>query len=425
MNKKAREQLNFIKKRLASQKKEKYKIKKGFFTLSEKKALRKKHKAVLKYSHRHYKPKTYEIARGRLKIKQLTTIVKNYSGRNNTGRITVRHKGGRVKRFYRILNYKHKLEGPAQVVKISYDPNRSGFIALLLFASGIMTYVLCAEKVRIGQYILISRGLPPRKRRFRKAQRQNTKIKTFISEIDEIKKMLNKDLKIKNKKRREVRHPRIVANLGIGHGNILPLRFIPLGSFVFNISQTLHSKPIFGRAAGVYLKLERLKLQLNKIGYAGLKLPSGKFVYVDIDCLATFGRVSNQDHHLRKLNKAGENRWRGIRPSVRGVAMNPVDHPMGGGEGKTSGGRPSVSAWGRLTKGFKTKKKREIKKDKILLRRRNKLFNYKILFKKKFKKTQFYQKKRKQSDKTVENNYKKADYKKLYYHENVVRKTIN
>jgi len=105
-------------------------------------------------------------------------------------------------------------------------------------------------------------------------------------------------------------------------------------------------------------------MQDNGIGYAGLALPSGKVVYVDLDCVATFGRVSNSDHHIQKLTKAGQNRWRGIRPSVRGVAMNPVDHPMGGGEGKTSGGRPSVSAWGRLTKGFKTKKKRYIKKEK-------------------------------------------------------------
>lgn len=382
-----RTKLNFLKQRLVNQQKDRYGLKKGLFTLSQKNSLKKKLKAELKTSRRYIVAKTYEIPRGRLKIKKLTLIVKNHSGRNNTGKITVRHKGGRHKRFYRMLNYKHFLEGPARVVKINYDPNRTGFIALLLFPSGLMTYVLCAENIKLGQKLLISKGFSYRTRRLKMLDKL-IKNRSFIN---------YKELTLQRTERGE-RGPkgergllRIKEHLGLDDGNILPLRYIPLGSFVFNISKHVNSQPIYGRSAGVYLKLVTKKLQRNSIGYAGLVLPSGKSVYVDLDCLATFGRVSNSDHHLRKLHKAGQNRWRGIRPSVRGVAMNPVDHPMGGGEGKTSGGRPSVSAWGRLTKGFKTRKKIIIKKEKALQRRRNQLKNYKIEFKKPLKQTYYFQ----------------------------------
>ena len=379
---KLREKVNFLKQRLVDQQKERYGRKKGFFTLSQKNTLKKIFKARLKKSRTYYQAKTFEIPRGRTKIKKLTLIVKNHSGRNNTGQITVRHKGGRAKRFYRVLNYKHFIEGPARIVKIDYDPNRTGFIALLLFPSGLMSYVLCAEKVKLGQKILISRGLAYRRRRLVK-----------LDEAVTNKKYLNyHDLKSEDPK--EVKEKggfRLRQHLGLDVGNILPLRFIPLGSFVFNIGQTVNSHPIYGRAAGVYLKLVTKKMQPNGIGYAGLSLPSGKHIYVDLDCIATLGRVSNSDHHIRKLTKAGQNRWRGIRPSVRGVAMNPVDHPMGGGEGKTSGGRPSVSAWGRLTKGFKTKKKKEIKRYKFLQRRRNQLLNYKIELKRRLPRTYYFQ----------------------------------
>lgn len=165
MKKILREKVNYLKQRLVNQQKERYGLKKGFFTLSQKNTLKKIFKSELKSSRRYYKVKTFEIPRGRIKIKKLTLIVKNNSGRNNTGRITVRHKGGRHKRFYRILNYKHIIEGVARIVKINYDPNRTGFIALLLFHSGLMTYVLCAENVKLGQKILISKGISGRKRR--------------------------------------------------------------------------------------------------------------------------------------------------------------------------------------------------------------------------------------------------------------------
>jgi len=165
MKKILRDKVNYLKQRLVNQKKERYSLKKGFFTLSQKNSLKKKFKAELKSSRRFYEAKTFEIPRGRTKIKQLTLIVKNHSGRNNTGRITVRHKGGRHKRFYRMLNYKHFVEGVARIVKINYDPNRTGFIALLLFPSGLMTYVLCAENVKLGQKILISKGVSSRKHR--------------------------------------------------------------------------------------------------------------------------------------------------------------------------------------------------------------------------------------------------------------------
>ena len=385
MKGKLREKVNYLKQRLVDQQKERYGRKKGFFTLSEKNTLKKKFKANRKTLSTYSEAKTFEIPRGRNKIKKLTLILKNHSGRNNTGEITVRHQGGRSKRFYRMINYKHLIEGPARIVKIDYDPNRTGFIALLLFPSGLMTYVLCAEDVKIGQKILISRGVENRKRRLLKLDNIINK-KQFVSFQDykTVDQTISHDYT-------DHGGLRIRQYLGLDVGNILPLRFIPLGSFVFNLGKTTNSRAIYGRSAGVYLKLMTKKMQENGIGYAGLALPSGKIIYVDLDCVATFGRVSNSDHHIQKLTKAGQNRWRGIRPSVRGVAMNPVDHPMGGGEGKTSGGRPSVSAWGRLTKGFKTKKKRYIKKEKAILRRRNQLLNYKIELKKPLPRTYHFQ----------------------------------
>jgi ribosomal protein L2 len=174
--------------------------------------------------------------------------------------------------------------------------------------------------------------------------------------------------------------PRLYQNLDLQEGNVLPLRYIPLGSWVFNVALMKNARPIYGKAAGVYLKLisKKISKKDKTKGFAGLSLPSGQLLFVDLDVKVTLGRVSNVEHKLKKLHKAGQNRWRGWRPSVRGVALNPVDHPHGGGEGKTAGGRPSVSAWGRLTKGVKTKDKAQIIKYKILKRRRNKLENYKL-----------------------------------------------
>jgi large subunit ribosomal protein L2 len=282
-------------------------------------------------------------------IRNLTTILKKKSGRNNSGQITVRHRGGRHKRLYRIIAFNNRYQGVVRVLKIEYDPNRTGFIALLWFPNGILCYMLCAHKVCQGQKLLIGGDITERKNRW----------------------IHNNTLQYK-------KNTRLYHHLDLQEGNVLPLRYIPLGSWVFNVALIKNEKPIYGKAAGVYLKLiSKKKLEGKKNGFAGLALPSGQILFVDLDVKVTYGRVSNIEHKLKKFHKAGQNRWRGWRPSVRGVAMNPVDHPHGGGEGKTSGGRPSVSLWGKLTKGKKTKKKTKIIKYKILKRRRNKLENYK------------------------------------------------
>jgi len=270
-------------------------------------------------------------------VRSLTTILKKTSGRNNTGRITVRHRGGRHKRLYRMISFNNRYQGIARVLKIEYDPNRTGRIALLWFPSGILCYMLCAEKVCQGQKLIIGGDIKKRYQRLRKIKR------------DAIKKKLNLE--------RKHTRLRIFQHADLQEGNVLSLRNIPLGSWVFNVGIDKNQRTAYGKAAGVYLKVVSKKIDENKKGYAGLSLPSGQMLFVDLDIKVTFGRVSNVEHKLKKLKRAGQNRWRGWRPHVRGVAMNPVDHPHGGGEGKTSGGRPSVSAWGRLTKGFKTKKK--------------------------------------------------------------------
>lgn len=294
-------------------------------------------------------------------IRNLTTILKNKSGRNNSGKITIRHRGSRHKRLYRIISFNNRLQGIARVLRIEYDPNRTGKIALLWFPSGILCYMLCAEKVVQGQKLLIGGDINDRFMR-RLYIRKRAK-KKGIEKYDNGFRLFNHaDLK---------------------DGNVLALRYIPLGSLVFNVALMKNQKPIFGRAAGVGLKIVSKKLSKDNItGYAGLSLPSGQIIFADLEVKVTIGRVSNIGHKLKKLHKAGQNRWRGWRPSVRGVAMNPVDHPHGGGEGKTSGGRPSVSLWGRLTKGVKTRSKKKIIKNKIITRRRNKLKNYKDQYEK-------------------------------------------
>jgi len=293
-------------------------------------------------------------------IRKLTTILKKKSGRNNSGKITVRHRGGRHKRLYRMISLNNRYQGVARVLRIEYDPNRTGKIALLWFPNGILCYMLCAHNVLQGQKILIGGDLNERYKRYNRIVEASSN----SNQIDDIR-------------------FRLFHHADLQEGNVLPLRYIPLGSWVFNVSLIKNETPAYGRAAGIYLKVISKKLSENKTtGYAGLALPSGQILFVDLEVKVTLGRVSNVDHKLKKLYKAGQNRWRGWRPSVRGVAMNPVDHPHGGGEGKTSGGRPSVSAWGRLTKGVKTKKKKKVLKTKIITRRRNKLENYKNIYEK-------------------------------------------
>ncbi len=242
--------------------------------------------------------------------KSLVRPLKKSGGRNNLGRITCRHIGGGHKRRYRIIDFKRDKRGiPARVTSIEYDPNRSARIALLTYADGEKRYILAPKDLKVGDTLQAGPG----------------------SEI----------------------RP----------GNALPLAEMPLGSLVHNVELKPGKGGQIVRAAGTYAQL------LAKEGdYATLRLPSGEVRRVRIECYATVGQVGNEDHENLSLGKAGRSRWLGIRPTVRGVAMNPVDHPHGGGEGRTSGGRHPVTPWGVPTKGKKTRKNRT--SDPFIIRRR-------------------------------------------------------
>ncbi|WP_448548154.1 50S ribosomal protein L2 [Thalassotalea fusca] len=233
-------------------------------------------------------------------------------GRNNTGRITVRHVGGGHKQHYRVIDFKRTKDGiPAKVERLEYDPNRSANIALVLYADGERRYILAPKGLKAGD--------------------------TIQSGVD----------------------------APIKAGNTLPLRNTPLGSVIHAIELKPGKGAQIARAAGTYAQL------VAKDGaYVTLRLRSGEMRKVEADCRATLGEIGNAEHMLRSLGKAGAQRWRGVRPTVRGVAMNPVDHPHGGGEGKTSGGRHPVSPWGVPTKGYKTRKNKRT--DKFIVRRRTK-----------------------------------------------------
>ena len=233
-------------------------------------------------------------------------------GRNNNGRVTTRHIGGGHKQHYRVVDFKRTKDGiPAKVERLEYDPNRTAHIALLLFADGERRYIIAPRGVKAGD-VLQSGSTAP--------------IKT---------------------------------------GNCLPLRNIPVGSVVHAIELKPGKGAQLARSAGASVQLVAREGQ-----YATLRLRSGEMRKVLADCRATLGEVSNSEHSLRKLGKAGAARWRGVRPTVRGVAMNPVDHPHGGGEGRTSGGRHPVSPWGTPTKGYKTRKNKRT--DNLIVRRRGK-----------------------------------------------------
>lgn len=235
------------------------------------------------------------------------------AGRNNQGRITVRHMGGGHKRHYRIIDFKRDKDGiPARVERIEYDPNRSAFIALVLYADGERRYIIAPKGVNAGYKINSGPAAP---------------IKT---------------------------------------GNCLPIRNIPVGSVVHCIELKPGKGAQLARSAGA-----SAQLVAREGVYAILRLRSGEMRKVLIDCRATLGEVSNAEHGLRELGKAGAVRWRGVRPTVRGVAMNPVDHPHGGGEGRTKGGRHPVSPWGMPTKGYKTRKNKRTT-DMIVRDRRSK-----------------------------------------------------
>lgn len=242
--------------------------------------------------------------------KSLVVALRKTGGRNNYGRRTARHRGGGHKRLYRIIDFKrNKEEVPAKVAAIEYDPNRSARIALLHYQDGEKRYILAPVDLKVGDTVVSS------------------------PEAD------------------------------IKPGNALPLRNIPLGTLVHNVELKPGKGGQLARSAGAYAQL------LAKEGnYAHLKLPSGEVRLVHLNCKATIGQVSNVEHENLSIGKAGRSRWLGWRPRVRGVAMNPVDHPLGGGEGKTSGGRHPVSPWGMPTKGYKTRKPKD--SDKYIIKRR-------------------------------------------------------
>lgn len=221
-------------------------------------------------------------------------------GRNNHGRMTVRHQGGGHKRHYRIVDFRrNKYDVPAKVATLEYDPNRTAFIALLHYADGEKRYILAPQRLNVGDTVLASRE---------------------------------------------------VGKVEIKPGNAMLLRNIPVGTIIHNVELQPERGGQMARSAGSYIQL------MGKEGkYAQLKLPSGEMRMVLLECMATVGYVSNPDHGNVKIGKAGRQRWLGVRPTVRGVAMNPVDHPHGGGEGKTSGGRNPVTPWGIPTKGKKTR----------------------------------------------------------------------
>jgi len=245
--------------------------------------------------------------------KSLTVALKKSGGRNNLGRITARHIGGGHKRKYRLIDFKRNKPGiPAKVFSIEYDPNRSARIALLHYADGEKRYILAPNGLKVGDKIVSGSG----------------------SEIS--------------------------------IGNSLPLKEIPLGSFIHNVELKPRKGGQLGRSAGV-----ALQLMAKEGNYAQLKMPSGEVRMVLLECMATYGEVGNAERENISLGKAGRTRWLGKRPHVRGVAMNPVDHPMGGGEGKSSGGGHPVSPWGQKAKGLKTRKKRK-ESNRFIIKRRKK-----------------------------------------------------
>ena len=232
-------------------------------------------------------------------------------GRNNQGRVTTRHRGGGHKQRYRIIDFKRNKDGiPAVVERLEYDPNRTAHIALVRYADGERSYVIAPNKLAVGDTVQSGSDAP---------------------------------IKI---------------------GNCLPLRLIPLGSVLHCIEMKPGKGAQIARSAGA-----SVQLIAREGDTATLRLRSGEMRKIVADCRATIGEVSNSEHNLRSLGKAGTKRWKGVRPTVRGVAMNPVDHPHGGGEGRTSGGRHPVSPWGVPTKGYKTRTNKRT--DKMIVRRRN------------------------------------------------------
>jgi len=245
-------------------------------------------------------------------VKKLTEGLTKTGGRNNLGRLTARRRGGGHKRLYRMVDFKRrKFDVPAKVARLEYDPNRSAFIALLEYEDGEQSYILAPQRLAVGDTVIAG---------------QRADIKP---------------------------------------GNAMPLSAIPVGTIVHNVEMKAGRGGQIARAAGTYVQLVG-----RDSGYALLRLGSGEVRMVRAECMASIGAVSNPDQANQKLGKAGRNRWLGKRPSVRGVAMNPVDHPHGGGEGRTSGGRHPVTPWGKPTKGAKTRRNK--KTGSLIVRTRHK-----------------------------------------------------
>lgn len=244
--------------------------------------------------------------------KKLLRPKKRISGRNNYGRITMRRRGGGAKRRYRIVDFRREKDGiPGKIVALEYDPNRTANLALVVYADGEKRYIIAPSNLKVGQTVLSGKG----------------------------------------------------AEFEIG--NTMQLGSMPLGSVVYNVELTPGKGGQIARAAG-----NKCQLLAKEGKFVVLRLPSGEMRRILSECKATFGTVGNEEHANVTLGKAGRSRWLGRRPKVRGVVMNPVDHPMGGGEGRSSGGGHPVSPWGKPTKGYKTRKKSKVS-NKFIIRRRN------------------------------------------------------
>ena len=252
-----------------------------------------------------------ELWKGR-PVKQLTEGKHSTGGRNNHGRITSRFRGGGHKKLYRFVDFKRraKFDVPATVERLEYDPNRSAFIALVKYADGELSYILAPQRLKAGDTVISG------------------------------------------------------ARVDIKPGNAMPMAAIPVGTIIHNIELKQGAGGKLARAAGTFAQLVG-----KDAGYAQIKLTSGELRVVRAECMATVGAVSNPDNQNQSIGKAGRSRWMGWRPHNRGVVMNPVDHPHGGGEGRTSGGRHPVTPWGIPTKGYKTRSNKRT--DRLIIRRAN------------------------------------------------------
>jgi large subunit ribosomal protein L2 len=245
-------------------------------------------------------------------VKGLTEGQHSHGGRNNHGRITTRFRGGGHKQAYRVVDFKRrKYDMPATVERLEYDPNRTAFLALIKYADNELAYILAPQRLKVGDSVVAG------------------------------------------------------ARVDIKPGNAMPLSAIPVGTIIHNIEMKIGAGGKIARSAGTYAQLVG-----KDAGYAQIKLTSGELRVVRAECMASIGAVSNPDNMNQKYGKAGRMRWMGFRPHNRGVVMNPVDHPHGGGEGRSSGGRHPVSPWGQPTKGYKTRTNKRT--DGLIIRRRNK-----------------------------------------------------